>query len=166
MQNLNQFILGNISTILIVLLTLFLIMTLLFVISTVKYRKINKGYKDLMRGMNDKNLEEILFHYLTKVEAALEKVGDLEVQYKKLDKISHNSIQKVGIIRFNAFEDTGSDLSFAIALLDAYKNGVIISSIFSRSESRIYAKPVKDGISIYNLSDEEQSALNEALNKQ
>lgn len=166
MQNLNQFILGNISAILIALLALFLLMTLFFTISILKYRKVNKRYNTLMRGMNDKNLEEILFQYLKKVEAAMDKVDDLEVQYKKLVKISHNSIQKVGIVRFNAFENTGSDLSFAIALLDAYKNGVIISSLFSRHDSRIYAKPVIDGVSTYNLSNEEKAALNQALNKQ
>lgn len=70
--------------------------------------------------------------------------------------------QKLGtpqIVRFNAFGDTGSDLSFSIALVDEQKSGVVISSIYGREESRTYAKPVSAGASDYPLTEEEQSAI-------
>ena len=66
------------------------------------------------------------------------------------------SIQKVGIIRYNAYKDTGSDLSFTLALLDENNNGVVLNGIYSREMSNIYAKPIENGKSTYTLSDEEQ----------
>ena len=71
-------------------------------------------------------------------------------------------VQKVGVVRFRAFEDTGSDLSFAVALLDSEDNGVVLSSLFGRTESRVYAKPVEHGASSYLLSTEENEALSKA----
>lgn len=163
MQNLNNFISQNIAVIFISLLVIFVVMTVFLFFTALGYKKVARRYKTLMRGMGEHNLEEVMFEYLSKVEIATNKVNELELQNKKLKKVADKSLQNVGIVRFNAFENTGSDLSFAIALLDAYKDGVILSSLFSRHESRIYAKPVKNGVSNYNLSDEEQEALDEAL---
>ena len=73
-------------------------------------------------------------------------------------------IQKIGIVRYNAFKDTGSDLSFALALLDSKDNGVVLNGIYSREMSNIYAKPVEKGVSKYVLSDEEKQAIEKAVN--
>jgi hypothetical protein len=125
-------------------------------------RVLNK-YRTLMRGMGDKNLEELLNAHLSRVKLALERVDDVELTCKKLQLMAEKSLQKVGVVRFNAFNDTGSDLSFAVALLDSHGDGVVISTIFGRDESRTYAKPVQKGVSSYHLSDEEQQALSKAL---
>ncbi|MFZ5641077.1 MAG: DUF4446 family protein [Bacillota bacterium] len=125
-------------------------------------RVLNK-YRTLMRGMGDKNLEELLNAHLSRVKLALERVDDVELTCKKLQLMAEKSLQKVGVVRFNAFNDTGSDLSFAVALLDSRGDGVVISTIFGRDESRTYAKPVQKGGSSYHLSDEEQQALTKAL---
>ena len=77
-------------------------------------------------------------------------------------KTSKKAIQKVGVVRFNAFSNTGSDLSFAVALLDHYDNGVVFSSLFGRNESRIYAKPIRGGESTYLLTEDEKEALQKA----
>ena len=66
--------------------------------------------------------------------------------------------------RYKAFEDIGSDLSYSIAMLDGNNNGVIITSIYSRNESITYAKPIDNGISRYDLSEEENSVLHQAIN--
>lgn len=165
MQNINQLILNNITSIFVGMLAIIIILLSFIIIASIKINKINNKYNAIMRGMKDKNLEEILFEYMKNVNKALGRVNDIELQTRKLEKVAENSIQHLGIVRFNAFEDTGSDLSFAIALLDAHMNGVIISSIFSRHESRIYTKPVSRGVSEYNLSSEEQEALNKAQNQ-
>ena len=73
-------------------------------------------------------------------------------------------IQKIGIIRYNAFKDTGSDLSFALAMLDDKNNGVVLNGIYSREMSNIYAKPVENGKSSYTLSEEEKMAIDKAIN--
>ena len=65
----------------------------------------------------------------------------------------------MGIVRFSAFENQGSDLSFSLALIDDRENGVVLTSLFGRDDSRIYAKPVENGDSVYTLSDEEKKAI-------
>ena len=75
------------------------------------------------------------------------------------------SVQKVGFLRFNPFQDTGGDNSFALALLDRENNGVILSSFYTREGVRIYAKQIENGASRQALSDEEKKVLEEALNR-
>lgn len=74
-------------------------------------------------------------------------------------------IQKVGLVRFDAFEDVGGKLSFAVAFLDDHGDGVVVSSINGRRETRIYAKPIRKGESIYALSAEERGALARAMSR-
>ena len=73
-------------------------------------------------------------------------------------------VQKIGIVRYNAFKDTGSDLSFALALLDEDNTGVVMNGIYSREMSNIYAKPVEKGKSPYTISEEEKLAIDKAIN--
>ena len=75
------------------------------------------------------------------------------------------AITRVRVVRFRAFDDMGSDLSYAVALLDSHNNGVILTSIFGREDSRSYVKPVENGTSTYALMEEEQQALDEAMRK-
>lgn len=67
--------------------------------------------------------------------------------------------QKVGVVRYNAIEKVGADLSFAIAMLDAEDNGIVLNGIYSRDGSYVYSKPVQNGQSTYQLSDEEKEAI-------
>lgn len=85
--------------------------------------------------------------------------GDLALLHEAVLR----SIQNVGLVRFDAFEDMGGKLSFAAALLDAHGSGVVLSSINGRAETRIYAKPVERGQSKITLSDEEIEAIRRAL---
>ncbi|HJT38110.1 MAG TPA: DUF4446 family protein [Actinomycetota bacterium] len=73
------------------------------------------------------------------------------------------AVQRVGVVRFDAFEDLGGMLSFAVAMLDQEGSGVVLSSINGRNETRIYAKPVEHGGSRINLSGEEEEAIRRAL---
>lgn len=74
-----------------------------------------------------------------------------------------HAVQRVGMVRFDAFEDMGGKLSFAAALLDAEGSGIVLSSIAGRADSRVYAKPIERGASTYNLSGEEGEAIKRAL---
>ena len=87
----------------------------------------------------------------------------LIAENKNIEKRIDNCIQKMGIVRYNAFDDVGSDLSFAIALLDKNNNGIILNGIYSRNSSNIYAKPINNGKSEYILSEEEKKALEKAM---
>jgi len=106
------------------------------------------------------NLEEIL-DYLTKLEKNFE---ELSKELENLKKENKFNIQKIGIIRFNPFFEVGGDQSFSIALLDGDDNGVVITSLYTREENRVYAKPIKQGKSEYLLSNEEKQVIEKAKN--
>ena len=85
--------------------------------------------------------------------------------YKSMEKRIAGCFQKMSIIRYRAFEDVGSDLSFSIALLDNNDDGFILTGIYGRNESTTYAKPIDKGLSRYELSEEEKHVLQDAINK-
>ena len=156
----------NIETLALAAICISLISLVLWLVNTWRSSRLIKRYKVFMHGMHGmdgKNLEGMLTTYLDKVNNVLAKTVEVERAYKAVRKMAESSIQNVGIVRFNAFNDTGSDLSFAVALLDHYGDGVVINSIFGRSETRTYAKPVNKGVSSYNLSTEEEEAIRKAL---
>ena len=119
-----------------------------------------KKYLDFMKKLgNGKNLDEMLKKYLDDVREIKKDNSEIKAYYTKLDNDIDTCIQKIGLVRYNAFKDVGSDLSFAIAMLDRNDNGVILNGLYGSESSNIYAKPVKNGISKYQLSEEEKTAL-------
>ncbi|MBE3580408.1 MAG: DUF4446 family protein [Thermoanaerobacteraceae bacterium] len=90
------------------------------------------------------------------VERMEEKVADI-IQYLE------GTLCRVGMVRFNAFPDTGSELSFALAVLSKGGDGFILTSLYARDETRIFLKPVKRAKALYRLSEEEEKALEIAL---
>jgi uncharacterized protein DUF4446 len=108
-------------------------------------------------------LDELLDRQFRRLDTVAERVEALNRLHHELEALSQQSIQKVGVIRFNPFADTGGDQSFAVALLDAAGNGVVVSSLHGRADTRIFAKQVQAGRSKHALSDEEQEAIRKAL---
>ena len=108
-------------------------------------------------------IDEILDRQLKSVESLSQRVDALNKLHHELEHLSQRTIQKVAVIRYNPFSDTGGDQSFAIALLDSLGNGVVVSSLHSRTDTRVFAKPVQSGRSKFQLSDEEQDAVRKAL---
>ncbi len=86
----------------------------------------------------------------------------LKTEVEKFKKDSRFFVQKVAILRFNPFQEQGGDQSFSIALLDGQDSGVIITSLHSQQENRVYAKPIEQGKSKYPLSAEEEQVLSRA----
>lgn len=117
-----------------------------------------------MRGSNNKNLEELIINYLDKVDDAKETSVEMKTKCLNIEEKLKDCVQKMAVIRYRAFDDVGSDLSYSVALLDQDNSGVILTGIFGRNESTTYAKPIDKGISRYDLSDEEQQALEDAIN--
>lgn len=141
------------------------ISTLLFVLTLIIYFRQNKllaRYRRLLNGESAQDLEAILLEQEQMIRSLQTQVADLKQQTVSQSQEAMKHVQKVGMVRFNAFPDTGSDLSFAVALLDGEDNGVVLSSLYGRSESRIYAKPIQGGTSTYKLSDEEKEAIQKA----
>ena len=108
-------------------------------------------------------LDELLDRQQRSIVSLGERLDAMNKLHHELEEITHRTIQKVGVIRYNPFNDTGGDQSFAIALLDSLGNGIVVSSLHSRTDTRVFAKPVQAGRSRYQLSDEEQEAIRKAL---
>lgn len=124
----------------------------------------NKKIKILLGGADSsaESLPQDLIRRLTKTEIRLDEMSPrLEV----VEAISNTSVQKVGFIRFNPFQNTGGDNSFIIALLDGKNNGVLISSLYMREGVRVYAKQIENGVSRHPLSEEEKKVLRETMAK-
>jgi hypothetical protein len=153
-QNLSLFILG----LLIAIIIAFAGLIFLFL----RFQKMWKRYQMFFSGSQARDLEDVIaaeIQKLAKTEKTVEKIIE---KLKAVDRMANYGIQKVGVIRFNPFQDTGGDQSFAAALLDAHDSGLVISSLFGRDSLRIYAKPVEKGDSSYPLSEEEKEAIKRA----
>lgn len=150
------------------MLGMFIIMILLFFITifvAVKYSKLEKNYKKFIEKLGNGNtIQEDLETFMYRVDKVEKNNAEIAGFCENLNKELETCIQKIGIIRYNAFKDTGSDLSFALAMLDDKNNGVVLNGIYSREMSNIYAKPVENGKSSYTLSEEEKSAIDKAVN--
>ena len=138
-----------------------------FIIMIVKLFSINKKYKAFLKKIgNGENIEEDLENYMYRVERVEKQNAEMRGLINAIDTNMSNCIQKIGIVRYNAFKDTGSDLSFALAMLDENNNGIVLNGIYSREMSNIYAKPVEKGKSKYIISEEEKEAIQKAIDNQ
>lgn len=156
-------ILKNDNT-LIIFTILFIILFIGFLVLLTKVAKLNKKYKSFIKKLgNGNNIEEDLENYMYRVEKVEKQNLEILSFCQELEKNVSGCVQKVGIVRYSAFKDTGSDLSFALAMLDENNNGVVLNGIYSREMSNIYAKPVENGKSKYTITEEEEQAINKAI---
>ncbi len=145
-------------------LTLVLVVALLvsLVALAVLWRRVSslRGRLDgITRGEDGQSLQGILETHLGRVVSAQADLADLGRRTERLEVEGRRAFQRIGLVRFNPFEDTGGNQSFALALLDADEDGIVISSLHSRGNTRIYAKAVAAGRPEAALSDEESEAL-------
>ncbi|KAB3532233.1 DUF4446 family protein [Alkaliphilus serpentinus] len=142
---------------------------LLFILLLCNYlitANLKDKYKKLVKGTNGKNIEGILLQHKEEVDEVRSEFQQFNRRLDLFDNRLSFCVQKIGIIRYNAFKDTGSDLSFSIAMLDDNNDGLIITGIHGRTETISYAKPIKEGKSNYSLSVEELQALERAKAKE
>ena len=110
---------------------------------------------DVLRGVLDGQAQSF-----RRLEQAIRQLYDGQ---ERLDQMVRGAVQRVGLVRYDAFEDVGGRLSFSCAMLNDEGDGVLVTSINGRQDTRVYAKPVYRGESTYNLSDEEAAAVREAM---
>ncbi len=145
--------------------TIILVIALLVycVILHIRLGSLKKKYDFFMQGDNGASLERKLSVEVSEIRDAAKGLETMLTEQAAIRNIQSNTIQKIGFIKYNAFENIGNDLSFALTLLDGNNNGICISSIYGRNESRIFSKPIVKGKSLVSLSQEELESLNEAL---
>jgi len=146
-----------------VLSTVVLVLTLAVLLLLRRTRGIDRRLHGLTRGAEGDNLEAVLDAHLDKVFAVARELDELAARMAVLEAAQRRAFQRVGLIRYNPFEETGGNQSFALALLDAAGDGWVLSSLHARSGTRVYAKAIKTGRSEAGLSEEETAAIQRAM---
>lgn len=145
-----------------VALGVLIILCLVFFILNIRFFILGQRMKRLLRGTNSKDLEALLYDTIRSCREAEGRLAELQQLCGELEKSAIKSLQNVGFLRFNAFPDMGSDLSFTLALLNNNRDGIVLCCLVGRDDCRLYAKPVVAGRSTYPLSEEEKMAISQA----
>ncbi len=140
-----------------------LVLLLLLLYLARQLGRLRRRLDAVTRGVDGASLHGVLDAHLDRVNAVATEVDDLSARSAVLEAVGRRAVQRVGLVRFNPFEDTGGNQSFALALTDARGTGFILSSLHSRTGTRVYAKAVTEGTPDGALSDEERQALGLAL---
>jgi len=144
------------------LVALVLIMFIIMIINMVQIFKLKKRYKIFMSGKNARNLEKTLIERLDQVDALIDANATNEKNIKLLFNKMKFTFQKVGLVKYDAFNEMGGKLSFSLALLNEKNDGFVMNAVHSREGCYTYVKEIIDGNSIIVLSPEEQEALDMA----
>jgi hypothetical protein len=163
MADLNRLLTDNLALVLGVLAALVLLLLIGFLVQSVRLGRAVRGYRELVRDGSRGSLHDRLAGSAELAVRASERMSEMEAMHSVIDERTQRSLQHIGLVRFNPFDDTGSDQSFAIALLDDRRDGVVISSLHGRANTRLFAKPVAKGGSPHHLSDEESQAIRIAI---
>lgn len=124
--------------------------------------RLQKRFNASLSSSEGDSLEQSLSDYHKQVETVSNHLHKLDQAYERLAATGSLASQKISIVRFNPFGDTGGDQSFVLAVLDAHDSGYVLTSIHGREGTRVYVKPVDYNKSKYPLSDEEKQALSQA----
>ena len=141
-----------------------ILLIILYLVCIVKMKKLRKAYNCFMKGKDMESMEEVLMKQFDRIEVLEEADREKRKEINSLKILMQKSYQKAGLVKYDAFREMSGKLSYALALLDQNDNGVIITSMYSRDGCFSYAKVVIMGESKINLSEEEQEALEKAVN--
>ena len=147
------------------ILILILILFILYMNVSMKYRRLKGSYMSFMRGKDGKTLEESMQDRFAEVEAILKITKQNRIDIKEIKKKLENNYQKLGIVKYDAFNEMGGKLSFALAMLDGNNSGWIINAMHSREGCYTYVKEIVKGESYVELAEEETEALDKAIFK-
>jgi hypothetical protein len=148
-----------------VALTILVIVGVVWVLDLqARLRRLRDRYDELFTGEaeEDANLAVALGNLASRLSETSARTERLVVRTEQIDAALAHTVQGMGLVRFRAFQDTGGDQSFSLALTDGEGNGVVISALYGRGATRIYAKPVQAWLSPRPLGEEEEMALAEA----
>jgi hypothetical protein len=163
LAELNRILSENLAIVVGTIGALLAVVLILLLVQSIRLSRAARRYRRLVGDGSGGTLANVLEEHVGRVNAVGDQLDHLRTLQDLLERRSRGSIQHVGLVRFNPFDDTGSDQSFALALLDERRDGVVISSLHGRSNTRLFAKPVSGGESAHTLSDEELQAIRIAV---
>jgi hypothetical protein len=143
--------------------TLFLLILILIVLLFLRMKRFERAYQSLKTYMSGQDLEGMLGEYIQRVHNQEEKLEQCSARLDPIELKLKASVDRGHLHRYKAFENVGSDLSFALALTNQDGDGFVLNSIHNREESRVYAKPLIKGESTYLLTEEEKTAISKAM---
>lgn len=146
-----------------VLIALLVIVLAYILLLRYKINRLSRNYTMFMRGANGQTLESKLGTEVRRLREMTEKISETVAEQKTLSRVQNGALQNVGLVRYQAFPDSSQRESFSLTLLDGNRSGVTLTALSGRSESRIYAKPVRDGQYTVRASAEEEESLRQAL---
>jgi hypothetical protein len=161
--DLNALVEPWIGPIVVALGVLALLLLLLVLVQALRIRRLGRRIDGLTRGEQGRSLEAILDAHLDKVFEVSRSLDEMDARAEAVAANSRRSLQRIGLVRFNPFEDTGGNQSFAVALLDGNGTGFVLSSLHARAGTRVYAKAVSSGRTEGALSAEEMEAVRQAM---
>lgn len=127
-----------------------------------KIFRLDQVRKEFFASGIKKDLEQVLVDKNRGLNNAISNIENIEHVIAQMKDQNRNNIQKIGLVRFNPFDDAGGNMSFCLALLNDLGEGVVVSSLHNREGTRIYSKPIKNSKSEIKLTAEEQQAIAEA----
>lgn len=119
-----------------------------------------------LEGKDGQSLEPLLVKYGAAIEEQARAIGDLVQATEYLHRALQSAVRKVSFERYNPFPGLGGNQSFTLVLLDAHNSGVVITSLHNREGTRVYAKAIRDGAPLQQLSDEERRVTSNATTQQ
>ena len=159
----SQFVANNLDAIVVALALGVVVLLLLLIVLWRRASRLSARLAGLTRGSDERSLEAILEAHLARVHEVVRDLDAVELRTAILERDLRRSFARIGLVRYNPFEDTGGNQSFALALLDAHGDGFVVSSLHTRNMTRVYAKGVKGGRADSAVSDEEAGALRAAM---
>ena len=141
-----------------------ILLFIILLINAIQMHKLKKKYKMFMDGKNAKTLEESIKSRMDQIDYLISSNQKNENEIKRILKSMKNTFQKVGLVKYDAFQEMGGKLSFSLALLNEINDGFIINAMHSREGCYTYIKEVIDGNSIIALGAEENEAVEMAIN--
>jgi hypothetical protein len=162
LNNAAGFLRHNQIAVMLALSALVLVLLVLVVYLAVRVRRLARMDSRAVDGETGRALKEELNACKKDLSALSDRLENVHGEHKNLEAQAQLCVQKVGFVRFDAFDDIGGEQSFTMALLDANNNGVVLSNVLSRVDSRVYAKRITGGTSEHTLSTEEQEAVRKA----
>lgn len=164
MNEMVKFVSENPEAALGTLVGVIVLLLILVIVLFARLSSLRSLYEKMMRGEESgQSMEKMLLSHIEETRRVAEENKRICEENARIDALLQTAITRIGVVRFSAFQDMGSDLSYAVAMLDAFNNGVVFSSIFAREDSRSYVKPIENGKSNYTLTKEEEQALKHAI---
>ncbi|MGM1045813.1 MAG: DUF4446 family protein [Bacillota bacterium] len=163
MSELNELIMEQLHWFVVGMIVIILILWVTVIAQGAKVRKMRRAYDAMMSGSGVEDLETLLLNLKIQMDAIEEEQGNHRSHLDTISQTLKGVKSKTGIVRYNAFGERGNDLSFSIAILSERGDGLVLTGLYNRENSFVYAKPLKNGESQHSLSPEEKEAIHLAL---